>query len=268
MPGPVFIVATRFKIRPIEPAQTIPVIQNADTGVAAVAGADNGAAIHIAGAPGAANLGGSGGQQFLPSGQAGRRGAIRIARPRNKVRLPVERPAHTIREGSAYRKLAGIHLGKGGSRPRTCGDDAPIGANQAAHLPAARDFVHRELLGIIGDVEPLDPLNPPLLPRELKDAVDADPGNAGFSVGQPALLGGDKAAELTAFPEIDGVIPLVAIFAGGPGFRLAESVGLVNAAVEGLAPVLSQGFQDGGGAVVMGKGLPVGTVPGDGPGLG
>ena len=104
------------------------------------------------------------------------------------------------------------------------------------------------------------------LPGKLKDAVDADPGNARFPLGQPALLSGDKAAENAAFPGIDGIVPLVAVLAGGPGFRLAESVGLVNAAVEGLAPVLRQGFQDGGFPVLVGKDLPVGTVPGDGAG--
>ena len=106
------------------------------------------------------------------------------------------------------------------------------------------------------------------LPRKLKDAVDADAGNAGFPLGQPALLGGDKAPELAAFPEIDGVIPFIAVFAGGPGFGLAESIGLVNAAVKGFAPVFGQGFQDGGRPVGVGKGLPVGTVPGYRPGRG
>ena len=124
-------------------------------------------------------------------------------------------------------------------------------------------------VGLTADIEPLDPLNPPLfLPGKLKNAVDADAGNAGFPLGQPALLGGDKAPELPPFPEIDRIIPLVAVFAGGPGFRLAKGVGLVNAAVEGLAPVFGQGFQNGGRPVVMGVGLPVGTVPGDGTGLG
>ena len=93
------------------------------------------------------------------------------------------------------------------------------------------------------------------------------PGNARLAIGQPSLLRGDKAAERAAFPPIDRIIPLVAILAGGPGFRLAESVRLVDAAVEGLAPVLSQGFQNGGGTVGVGKGLPVGAVPRDGTGL-
>ena len=122
--------------------------------------------------------------------------------------------------------------------------------------------------GGFGYLEPLDPLGaPPFLLRKLKNAVNADAGNAGFALGQPALLGGDKAAENAAFPGIDGVIPLVAVFAGGPGFGLAKSVGLVNAAVEGLAAVFGQGFQDGDSPVGVGKGLPVGAVPGDRPGL-
>ena len=161
--------------------------------------------------------------------------------------------------------MSGTRSGKGGSR-RICGDVAPIRANQAESLPAAGDGVN--VVGGSADLESFNPLNPPLFPGKLKDAVDADPGNAGFPVGQITLLGGDETAELAAFPEIDGVIPFVAVFAGGPGFGLAESVGLVDAAVKGLAAVFGQGFQNGGRAVVMGKGLPVGTVPGDGPGLG
>ena len=104
------------------------------------------------------------------------------------------------------------------------------------------------------------------LPGKLKNAVDADAGDAGFPVGQVSLLGGDETAENAAFPGIDGIIPFVAVFAGRPSFRLAESVGLVDAAVEGLAPVFGQGFQDGGRAIRVGKGLPIGTVPRDGPG--
>ena len=104
------------------------------------------------------------------------------------------------------------------------------------------------------------------LPGKLKDAVDADSGNAGFPLGQPALLGGDETAENAAFPGIDGIVPLVAVFASFPSFGLAESIGLVNAAVEGFAPVFGQGFEDGDSPVGVGKGLPVGTVPGDSPG--
>ena len=233
-----------------------------------MAGAELPAAGDIFAAPGPASPGGSGGQQFLPSGQAGRRGAVRRARQRNNVRLPVERPAQTIPGSSTYGKVAGIQSGNGVSR-RMWGDVAPIGANQAENFIAARCGINRELLGIIGNVPALDPLSPPpFLFGKLKNAVDAYPGNAGFAVGQPALLGGDKAAENAAFPGIDGIVPFIAVFAGGPSFRLAESVGLVDAAVEGFAPVFGQGFQNGGSPVGMGKGLPVGTVPGDGTGLG
>ena len=118
------------------------------------------------------------------------------------------------------------------------------------------------------DVEPLNPLSaPPFLPRKLKDAVNADPGNAGFSVGQITLLGGDETPELAALPEIDGVVPFIAVFAGFPGFGLGKGVGLVDAAVEGLAAVFGQGFQDGGSPVGVGKGLPIGAIPGDAAGL-
>ena len=120
--------------------------------------------------------------------------------------------------------------------------------------------------GVGGDFAPHRLFPTPFLPGKLKNAVDADPGNAGFSVGQPALLGGDKAAENAALPVIDGVIPLVAVLAGGPGFGFGKGVGPVDAAIEGLAPVFGQGFQDGRGAVGVGKGLPVDAVPRDGPG--
>ena len=149
---------------------------------------------------------------------------------------------------------------------------AKVGANQGAGLAILTRIRIRAIIRgrrAAADGNPLDPLSPPLLlPGKLKNAVDADPGNPRFPLGQPALLRSQKAAELAAFSEIDGVIPFIAVFAGLPGFGFAESVGLVNAAVEGFAPVFGQGFQDGGRAVVMGKDLPIGTVPGDGPGLG
>ena len=149
-----------------------------------------------------------------------------------------------------------------------------VAAGAVAAIPLWRDIlaagIRSARAGKVGDGKLLifDPPPPPLLPRKFKDAVDADASNAGFPVSQPALLRGDEAAELAAFPEINGVVPFVAVFAGGPGFGLAESVRLVDAAIEGLAPVFGQGFQDGDSPVVMGKGLPVGTVPGDGTGLG
>ena len=148
---------------------------------------------------------------------------------------------------------------------------APSAAKQGAGRPARRQ-IRPTGIGIrraAANSNPFNPLNPPLfLPRELKDAVDADPGNAGFSVGQPTLLGSDKAAEIAALSEIDGIIPFIAVFAGGPGFGLGKGIGLVNAAVEGFAAIFGQGFQNGGRAVGVGKGLPIGTVPGDGTGLG
>ena len=71
------------------------------------------------------------------------------------------------------------------------------------------------------DSNPLDPLGaPPLLPRKHKNAVDADPGNAGFSLGQPALLGGDKAAENAALSVIDGYRPVRCGLSRPPRFRL------------------------------------------------
>ena len=155
-------------------------------------------------------------------------------------------------------------------------------------LAAARAGAARTLAGLAGvaaDTARADPLlipltdidrqrlnfappPPPFLPGKLKNAVNADPGNAGFPLRQPALLGGDETPELAAFSVIDGVVPLVAVFPGSPGLRLGKGIGLVDAAVKGLAPVLGQGFQDGRSPVVMGKGLPVGAVPGDGTGLG
>ena len=122
--------------------------------------------------------------------------------------------------------------------------------------------------GVGGDFPPHGLFPPPFLLRKLKNAVDADPSDPGFPLRQPALLGGDKAAENAAFPRIDGIIPFIAVFASLPGFGLGKGIGLVNAAIQGLAPVFGQGFQDGGFPVLMGKGLPVGAVPGDGAGLG
>ena len=261
MLGLVLIVRTRFKIPPVEPAQIIPV----GTSVVVMAGAELPTAGDIPGAPGPASTGGSGGQPFLPLGQAGNRGAC-IG---HNVRLPVERPDTTIPGDSAYRKMPGMALrDRGGSRRRRGGDGAPIRANQTANLPATRFGGYRELGGFSADLNPLNPLSPPpFLFRKLENAVNADAGNPGFPVGQPALLGGDETAENAPFPGIDGVVPLVAVFAGGPGFGLGKGIGLVNAAVESLAPIFGQGFQNGGRPVGVGKGLPIGAVPGDRPGL-
>ena len=131
--------------------------------------------------------------------------------------------------------------------------------------PARADA--RGIGGADGKLLIFDPPPFPFLSRKLKDGGDGLAGNPRLPLRQPALLRRDKAPELAPFPEIDGVIPLVAVFAGGPGFRLAKGVGLVKAAVKGLAPVFGQGLQNGGVAVGVGKGLPVGTVPGDGTGL-
>ena len=145
---------------------------------------------------------------------------------------------------------------------------APSRAKQIARRRGIVARIANGTVGLTADADPLGALNPPpLLFRKLKNGGDGLAGNARLPVGQPALLRGDKAAELPPFPEIDGVIPLVAVFAGGPGFGFGKGVGLVDAAVEGLAPVFGQGFQNGGSAVGMGKGLPVGTVPGYRPGL-
>ena len=146
---------------------------------------------------------------------------------------------------------------------------APTGAKQSAGRPTLLQIRPTGVGGRVAAADPkaFDPLNPPLFLRKLKDDGDGLAGNARFPLGQPTLLRRDKAAKGAAFPEIDGVIPLVAVFPGGPGFRLAESVRLVKAAVESLAPVLRQGFENGDIPVGMGKGLPVATVPGDRPGL-
>ena len=224
---------------------------------------ESGAAGHILGPPGPASADRRRFRPCLPEIRAGKGS-------------PGKLPA-TKRPAAAILVVSPINLGnpyRGCFRTRVTGRRSPAGANQAAGLriaglPGIR--IRASIRGQVAaaDSNPFNPLSPPpLLLRKLKDAVDADPGNAGFPLGQPTLLGGDKAAELAAFPEIDGVIPLVAVFAGLPSFGLGKGVGLVDAAVEGLAAVFGQGFQDGGRAVGMGKGLPVGTVPGDGTGLG
>ncbi len=166
--------------------------------------------------------------------------------------------------------MSAIRLGKRFDTARCPGIVSPIRANQGAGLSSLPQIGHTGIGSNIAaaDLKSFDPLNPPLFPGKLKDAVDADPGNAGFPLGQPALLRRDETAELTPFPEIDGVIPLVAVFPGLPGFGFGKGIGLVDAAVEGFAAIFGQGFQNGGRAVGVGKGLPVGTIPGDGPGLG
>jgi len=142
-----------------------------------------------------------------------------------------------------------------------------IGGIGRGNIGLRADGAANQAVGRCGKPEAFDTRPPFLfLPGKLKDAVYADAGDAGFPVGQPALLGGDETPENAAFPGINGIVPFVAVFASFPSFGLAESIGLVNAAVKGFAPVFGQGFQDGGRAVVVGKGLPVGAVPRDGPG--
>ena len=178
-----------------------------------------------------------------------------------------------IAQGTAMRPGGGLGQGFPVERGRIVDEQTPkikFGTGSASNSDTGGGAIGGAdgAGGISGDFPPHGLFPPPFLLGKLKNAVDADPGNAGFSVRQPTLLGGDKAAELAPFPEIDRIVPFVAVFAGGPGFGFGKGVGLVNPAVEGLAPVFGQGFQDGRGAVGVGKGLPVGAVPGDSPGLG
>ena len=243
--------------------------------VVAVAWADSNVADRLPAVLSPANFFGRGGRPRRPFLRGWPRGALQegiVRRIIVRLRPPVDRPVgSTGAEGIAKKSLNGLPLGCSDGAPAESAAAvgiAPRRTNDAAHLPATGDGGNRELVGVISDVPPLDPLGaPPFLPGKLKNAVNADPGNAGFSVGQPALLGGDKAAENAAFPGIDGIVPLVAVFAGFPGFGLGKGVGLVDAAVEGLAPVFGQGFQDGRSPVGVGKGLPIGAVPGDAAGL-
>ncbi len=114
---------------------------------------------------------------------------------------------------------------------------------------------------------------PPGLLGEFEDAVDGLAAYAGFAVGEVVLLGGQEAAEVAALAEVDGVVPLIAVAAGGPSFGFGEGVGLVDGAVDGFAAVGGEGFEDNGDAGIVGVGnggggLPVVTVPGDGAGGG
>ena len=220
-----------------KPAQVGPVEGLAAAGIFVVAAAEIGAAGHIPGAPGPASIAGRGDRQIPPVVRRNAPDACRCSgltapagqRARSPIHIPV-----THRAAYARLIIPGVRWQSGPVGGKS-GEATPIRANQAAHLPAAR------AIGIAGgsaDFESFNPFSPPLfLPGKLKDAVDADPGNAGFPLGKPTLLGGDEAAELAAFSEIDGIIPLVAVLAGGPGFGLGKGVGLVDAAVEGLAAI-------------------------------
>ena len=254
-PGPVAIIRASQVVE--KPAQAGAAIRVGDRRlIPAVAGGENHIGDRLPAVLGSANAFGHGSRPLLPG------------IPSGGFRLHSALPSKIDYTAAIIPRL-GIPLGP--ANATTAMNAAvvarsPIRANQGARVGDIRASIGSRRAA--ADVPPLDPLSPPpFLSRELKDAVNADPGNAGFPVGQITLLGGDKAAELAALPEIDGVIPLVAVFAGFPGFSFGKGVGLVNAAVKGLAPVLGQGFQDGRSPVGMGKGLPVGAVPGDGAGL-
>ena len=284
-PGPAFpgfpaklAGARTMFLNGIKPAQVGPVIPIAVAGIVAVAGTEIRAAGYIPSPPSPAGvdrrgfrLGGPLGRGKEPRARStGGRHSLPVISPyRPDAGSPVNLPVG----GNAF---VGIRLSGGSLTGAGFGViagviRAKVGANQGAGLAILTRIRIRTIIRrprAAADGNPLDPLNPPLfLPGKLKNAVNADPGNAGFPIGQPTLLRRDKAAENAAFPEIDGVIPLVAVFAGRPGFGLGKGVRLVDAAVKGFAPIFGQGFQNCGGAILVGKGLPVGTVPRDAPGL-
>ena len=256
LPGLVLVTRTTVLIIGVKPAQVVPGEPITGSFAVVVAGADNGADEPVSPFP--ASRGSHGVRQFLPGVAAV--GLPSDARGAGAPVASVGVDAELIIPGVSFRS----NLTRSG----------PRGAQRRAEQVAGvRGGIVAGLsngaVGLIAKVNPLDPLSaPPFLPGKLKDAVYTDPGNAGFSLGQPTLLGGDETAELAPLPEIDGVIPFIAVFAGLPSFGLGKGVGLVDAAVEGLAAVFGQGFQDGGGAILMGKGLPVGAVPGYRPGCG
>ena len=241
----------------VKPAQVVPGATPQVSFAVVMAGAENGA--DQPGAPFPASRGGHGVRQFLPvvgavgfpSDARGAAGLSPVGNGAGVAELPI--PGDSFRCALNGRSTHEAH--------RRTEQVAGVRGGIVAGL-------FNGAVGLTAKVNPLDPLSPPpLLPGELKNAIPAYSGDAGFPLGQPALLGGDKAAENAAFPRINGIIPFIAVFAGLPGFGFAESVGLVDAAVEGFAPVFGQGFQDGGSPVGVGKGLPVGAVPGDRPAL-
>ena len=194
-----------------EPARVIPAIVRAAALFVAVTGAEIGAAGDTPGAPGPASVAGRGCRQRHPLFRAGAR--LRVAAavsPRYSLIFPVGANAGDARRPLpvlVFRPLVviGVVVVAGSGIP----------ANQAVNLAAAIDG-NRELFGVRADGEPLDPPPAPLLLGELKNSGGGLADNPRFPIGQPALLGGDKAAELAAFAEIDGVVPLVAVFAGFP----------------------------------------------------
>ena len=271
--GAIPVRISRMLLVIIKPAQVVPVPVVAAAAIRVVAAAEIGAAGHIPGAPGTAS---ADRRRFRLRHPLGRRNGRRRTRGRSGLAAPAGQrarpPVHFPEDRRAANtdpNMPGIPVSRNAVAV-IAAPAAPIAAKQGAGRPSRRQ-IRATGIGLrraAADSEPLDPLSPPpFLFRKLKNAVNANAGNAGFSVGQPALLSGDKAAENAAFPGIDGVVPFIAVFAGGPGFGFAESVGLVDAAVEGFAPVFGQGFEDGGFPVLVDKGLPVGTVPGDRPGL-
>ena len=187
-----------------------------------------------------------------------------LAAANSGVALGQSRPVNVRMPIRVVVSARGVCVDRGRSKTAHAGAALP-----GREIPAGRVRPAGADAGAAGNREPLilNPPPPPFLFRKLKDGGNGLAGNPRLPLGQPALLRRDKAAERAAFPPIDRVIPLVAVFAGLPGFGFGKGVGLVDAAVEGLAPVFGQGFQDGGRAVGMGKGLPIGTVPGYRPGL-
>jgi len=263
------MIGSRIRVI-VKPAQIHPaIVRMIGVGLAAilvVAAAESNIGDRLP-APGPASVFGRDFRYRLPFGGVGPPGSDdSAAASRQNLRFPVKHPIIEI--AAADLQTPGPALSRAQAAVSTAGI-APIRASQGAGRMIALIRMRIRAIALGRDGEPLDPLSaPPFLPGKLKNAVDADPGNARFPLGQPTLLGRDKTAENAALSVIDGIIPLVAVFAGGPGFRLAESVRLVDAAIEGLAPVFGQGFQDGGVPVGVGKGLPVGTVPGYRPALG
>ena len=254
-PGPAFpgspaklAGARTMFLNGIKPAQVGPVIPIALAGVVAVAGAEIRAAIHIPSPPSPAGVDRRG---FRLSGPLGRGKEPRACGTGGRHSLPVispyrpdaGSPVNLPIGGNAF---VGIRLSGGSLTGASFGViagviRAKVGANQGTGLAILTCIRIRTIIRrprAAADGNPLDPLSPPpFLFRKFKDAVNADAGDARFPVGQPALLRRDETAELAAFSEINGVIPLIAVLAGRPGFSFGKGVGLVDAAVEGLAPV-------------------------------
>ena len=263
------MIGSRIRVI-VKPAQIHPaIVRMIGAGLAAilVVAAAQSHIGHRLPAPGPASVFGRGFRYLLPLGGVGVPGSDDDAAvTRQNLRFPVEHPVIEI--AAAGLQAPGPALSRAQVAVRAAGK-APTRASQGAGRMIALIRMRIRAIALGRDGEPLDPLGaPPFLPGKLKDAVNTDPGNARFPLGQPALLRRQKAAELSPLSEIDGVIPFIAVAAGFPSFGLGKGVGLINAAVEGLAPVFGQGLEDSRGAVGVGKGLPIGAVPRDRPGLG